>query len=456
MVPRDDHPPTPSLNIAVIGSGISGLSAAWLLSKTHTVTLFEAADRLGGHTNTVKVPTSDGPVPVDTGFIVFNERTYPNLCALFDHLDVTSVKSDMSFGVSLEGGALEYAGSSLAGLFAQPRNLISPRFWSMLRDLMQFYREAPADAETDLGAMSLTAYLDQKGYGEAVAVDHLIPMAAAIWSTPLAEVGAFPLKAFVRFCSNHGLLQLRDRPQWRTLLGGSSTYIPKLTAPVQNIRLSAPVLSVDSVGAQVEVTTNKYGAERFDRVLIASHADEALAMLKSPTEDEAKILGAFPYTDNQAVLHTDARLMPNRKAAWASWDVLSEAPGSKGQSDALCVSYWMNNLQQLDTRDDLFVTLNPSRPIKGNRILYSTHYSHPVFNTASMAAQQNLWSLQGQRGIWFAGAHFGYGFHEDGLQSGLKAAEEMGGTKRPWTRPGMNDRILALKAGAKLAQVAQS
>jgi uncharacterized protein len=290
-----------TLDIAVVGSGISGLSAAWLLSKRHRVTLYEADGRLGGHSNTVEV----GGVAVDTGFIVYNEATYPNFSALMGHLKVATKTSNMTFAVSLDDGRLEYSGTSLTGLFAQPRNIVSSRFWGMLRDLLRFYREAP-HATRDLGDASLDAYLDASGYGAAFRTDHLYPMAAAIWSTPAAEIGEYPARAFVRFCENHGLLQLVDRPLWRTLAGGSRAYVGKLAEVIPEVIVNTPISAVRHHSDCVEIVSRGGEARRFDQIVLATHADQALAMLTDPTAEEKRLLGAFRYCANSAVLHSDA------------------------------------------------------------------------------------------------------------------------------------------------------
>jgi uncharacterized protein len=430
---------TPRRRIAVIGTGISGLSAAWLLSKRHDVDVFEADDRIGGHSNTVDIEIDGRTVAVDTGFIVYNEPCYPNLTALFDHLGVETAATDMSFAVSLDRGRVEYAGTDLLGLFAQPANLLRPRFWSMLADLLRFYREAPA-ALVDMGEESLDDWLDARGYGAAFREDHLHPMAAAIWSTPAMEVGRYPVAAFVRFCQNHGLLRLTDRPVWRTVVGGSRNYVARLSAPfADRIRLSTPVAAIRRLGVGVEVIDGAGVARRYDRVVIATHADRALAMLADPDADERRLLSAFRYSQNEAVLHGDPDLMPERRRAWASWNYLSDG---RGHDRRLSVSYWMNRLQPLGAGvPDLFVTLNPLREPRSDRVHARIAYDHPVFDVATFRAQKEIWSLQGRRDTWFCGAHFGAGFHEDGLQAGLAAAEDVGGTPRPWTVADPDGRI---------------
>ncbi len=320
--------PDTSLRIAVIGSGISGLSAAWLLSRRHKVTLYEADTRLGGHSNTVDARGT----PVDTGFIVYNEKTYPNLTALFAHLSVPTQDADMSFAVSLDSGRMEYSGNGLPGLFAQKRNLANPRFYGMLRDLVRFYREAPGEVEAAEG-LSLSAYLDARGYGAAFRDDHLFPMAAAIWSTPSAQVGDYPASAFIRFFTNHGLLQLTNRPLWRTVRGGSRSYVTRLLDDTDAIIVRGdPVTFLQRVGGQVCVGVKSGESRWYDHVVVATHADQALKLLSDASADETRLLGAFSYTRNEAVLHSDAALMPKRRRAWAAWNYLSEGRGTERSS----------------------------------------------------------------------------------------------------------------------------
>jgi uncharacterized protein len=425
-------------SIAVIGTGISGLSAAWLLSKGHDVTVYEAEDRIGGHSNTVEIEVEGRRIAVDTGFIVYNELCYANLTALFAHLGVETAATVMSFAVSIDRGRLEYAGSDLAGLVAQPTNLVKPRFWSMIRDLLRFYREAPRDLAT-MGDVSLAAYLEARRYGRAFREDHLYPMAAAIWSTPSAQVGDYPAAAFVRFCENHGLLRLTGRPIWRTVKGGSREYVARLTASFRDrIVTSTPVVSIRRDGDGVDIVDARGGRRRFDDVVIATHADRALALLTDPSEEERRLLGAFRYSANEAVLHSDRDLMPRRRAAWASWNYLSDV---REGDRALSVTYWMNRLQPLGDASDLFVTLNPLREPDPARVHARIAYDHPLFDAATGRAQTELWSLQGVNRTWFCGAHFGAGFHEDGLQAGLAVAEDLGGLRRPWSVANDSGRI---------------
>lgn len=421
-----------ALDIAVVGSGISGLAAAWLLAMGHRITLFEAADRLGGHSNTVEVQG----VPVDTGFIVFNERTYPNLTALLRHLDVPTRETIMSFAVSLDHGKLEYSGD-LRGLFAQKRNLVSPRFWSMLRDLARFYKAAPRDLP-GLGQQGLGAYLDGLGCGAAFRDDHLYPMAAAIWSTPVADIPHHPAAAFIRFFENHGLLQFRERPVWRTVAGGSREYVKRISASfADGVRLSSPVRKVRRSPDGVELDAGR-GWERFDHVVIAAHADQALAILSDADAEERELLGAFPYRRNEAVLHSDPALMPRRRKVWSAWNYAAERAALQHQ---LSVTYWMNRLQHLPPHKDLFVTLNPLVAPDPALVHRREFYDHPVFDAAAGLAQPRLWSLQGRRRTWFCGAWFGAGFHEDGLQAGLAVAEQLGGMRRPWQVADESGRI---------------
>ena len=438
--------------IAVVGTGIAGMSCAWLLSQRHEVTVFESEPRPGGHSHTVGAPCGGATVPVDTGFIVYNEPAYPNLTALFRHLGVPTQASDMSFGVSLDGGALEYAGTDLRGLFAQPRNLLRPRFWAMLRELLRFYREAPRDA-AQAGAQPLDDYLDTHGCGRAFRDDHLYPMAAAIWSTPAAQVGRYPVAAFVRFCENHGLLQISGRPVWRTVHGGSREYVRRLCAPFSDrLHLDRPVLGLRREAHGVRLRTREgWLPEAFDQVVLATHADRSLALLDEPTAQERSLLGAFHYTRNLAVLHSDTALMPRRRAVWSSWNYLA----ARGSDAPPTVSYWMNRLQphlpQGPGADPLFVTLNPPVSPRPEHLIRTEVVEHPLFDAAAMAAQRRLWDLQGQRRTWFCGAYFGSGFHEDGLQAGLAVAEALGGVRRPWTVADESGRIALAPAGAVAA-----
>ncbi|HIJ62638.1 MAG TPA: NAD/FAD-binding protein, partial [Rhodospirillaceae bacterium] len=381
-----------------------------------------------GHANTVVVPAPDGAaIAVDTGFIVYNQRTYPKLIAMFDRLGVPTQATDMSFGVSLDQGRLEYSGGSLGGLFGQPTNLIRPRFLGMIADVLRFYREAPRlMTETGPGP-SLGDYLRRNHYGRAFVEDHLLPMAAAIWSAPAETMMDFPAISFIRFCSNHGLLQLVDRPQWRTVTGGSREYVRRLIADTEaaEIRLNTAVVQIARRPDEVEVTTADGQRAVFDQVVIGAHADEALALLADPGAGERSVLGAFSYQENLALLHGDVTLMPRRRRVWSAWNYLGQA-GPDG-SRRLCVTYWMNRLQSLDPRLPLFGTLNPITTPRDDSVHARIVYHHPVFDASAMEAQERLPLIQGHRRTWFCGSYFGYGFHEDAFSSGLSLAEAMGG-----------------------------
>jgi predicted NAD/FAD-binding protein len=431
----------PNRHIAVIGSGIAGLSAAWLLSRRHRVTLYEADIRPGGHANTVMAPAGAGSIAVDTGFIVYNEQNYPNLVALFEHLGVASQASNMSFAASLDDGALEYSSNGLNGLIGQRGNLARGRFWLMLRDIVRFYRDAPGLLSVpQLDHVSLGEYLDANNYAPAFVEDHLLPMGAAIWSITAAEMRRYPLKAFIRFFASHSLLNLTSRPKWRTVTGGSQQYVQRLIAGFQGeLRLGCPVQRIVRENGEVGVTDMFGRTDQFSDVVIASHADQTLALLADADRQERSLLGAMRYTDNTAVLHSDPNLMPKRARVWSSWNYIGES--CEGGDRPLCVTYWMNRLQNLDPAHPLFVTLNPTREIAPEKIIRSFAYTHPLFDAAAIAAQQQLWQLQGRRNTWFCGSYFGHGFHEDALQSGLSVAELIGGVRRPWSVNGESDRI---------------
>jgi predicted NAD/FAD-binding protein len=416
--------------IAVIGTGVAGLSAAWMLSGAHDVTVYERDTRIGGHCNTVDVPGQRGPIAVDTGFIVYNETNYPNLTALFDHMNVETRPSDMSFAVSAGGASVEYAGS-VGGLLARHRNLISPRFWSMMGDIRRFYRDAPAILEcAHFEDLSLGEYLDREGYSDAFVQDHILPMGAAIWSTPVANMRDYPLASFIQFYVNHGLLKFRDRPMWRTVVGGSRSYVRALTASFAGaIRTNCGVRGIRRDNDRVIVIDDHGGVESYDHVVIGAHADQARCMLTDANTLEHELLGAFRYARNVAVLHSDETLMPRRRRTWSSWNYIREGADPYGP---VCLTYWMNRLQGLGSERNLFVTLNPARAPQPETVIDSFVYQHPMFDAAALAAQRELWSLQGGRNTWFCGSYFGAGFHEDALQSGLAAAEALGGVRRPW------------------------
>ncbi|HRP86395.1 MAG TPA: FAD-dependent oxidoreductase [Gammaproteobacteria bacterium] len=407
------------MRIAIIGSGISGLTAARRLCPDHDVTVFEANHYIGGHTNTVDVDLDGRRWAVDTGFIVFNDRTYPNFISLMNEIGVESQPSDMGFSVRCDRSGLEYCGSSLNQLFAQRRNLVRPGFWRMLRDILRFNREARELLEGREDTLELGAYLAREGYSRQFTEQYIVPMGAAIWSTDPQTMLRFPARYFVDFFNNHGLLSVNDRPQWRVIRGGSRSYIGPLTAPfADRIQLNAPVMRVHRNAAGVELVLRDGHRAWFDGVVFACHSDQALAMLAQPTEAERSILGAIPYQPNRAVLHTDERLLPRRRAAWAAWNYHIPAE----RRSAVSVTYNMNILQGLDAERQFLVTLNPASEIAADKVVREIVYQHPVYTPEGVAAQRRRAELMGANRSFYCGAWWSYGFHEDGVKSGLVAA----------------------------------
>ncbi|WP_016832821.1 NAD(P)/FAD-dependent oxidoreductase [Herbaspirillum lusitanum] len=410
--------------IAIIGAGISGLASAYFLARRHDVVVYEAGGYIGGHANTVDATLEGRTFPVDTGFLVFNEATYPNLIALLDELGVDSYATDMSFGVSLDGGRFEWAGTSLDTVFAQRRRVMSPAFLGMLRDILRFNRAAESNLAASLvSPLSLEQLLAAGSYGAMFRDAYLLPMAAAIWSSAPADILQFPAATFLRFCLNHGLLQVNDRPQWRTVKGGAREYVRKITATLPAVRLNTKVVDVLRDDAGVTVRTHD-GSERFDSVVFATHAPDTLRMLTDADVQERALLSAVRYQANTAYLHTDLSLMPQRRKVWSSWNYLGAASAAQDGARAVCVSYWLNQLQALPCKSAVMVTLNPFSPPAADKTIARFDYDHPIFDQAAISAQHTLASIQGKRRTWFAGAWTGYGFHEDGLKSALRVAAD--------------------------------
>jgi predicted NAD/FAD-binding protein len=425
--------------VAIVGSGIAGLAAAHQLRGHAQITLLEAGDYFGGHTHTVDVtmPGPQGEVThgVDTGFLVFNERTYPQLIRLFSELDVPTAKSDMSFSVqspaTAQRSALEWSGSSLNAVFAQRANLLRPSFWRMLKDIMRFNRlstrlaqSLETGGEDEALMQPLAAFLSEQGFSSEFRDGYFLPMLGCIWSCPTDQMLQFPVATMVRFCHNHGLLQVADRPQWWTVAGGARDYVHKITANIADKRLNCPVLAVERQSDGVRLTSQQAGqlrTEHFDKVILAGHSDQSLALLSQPSAAERAVLGAIAYQPNRAVLHTDESVLPRRRLAWAAWNYERAADAGR-ESAQVCLHYLLNMLQPLPFKQSVIVSLNPVSPIDERLILGEYDYAHPVFDAAAIRAQEQLPHLQGQQHSYFCGAWAGYGFHEDGLKAGLQAA----------------------------------
>lgn len=420
------------MKVAIVGSGVSGLVAAHKLHREHEITVYEAAPRLGGHTNTVRVEDPEGELWIDTGFIVFNDRNYPNFEALLDELGVASQPSHMGFSVSDGHGRFEYSGTPW-GLFARPAHLLSPSFLGMLRDWRRFNREARELIGMNGTAPSLGAWLEQRGFSHHFIERLIVPQAAAVWSADPEQMWSFPASFMAEFFDNHGMYSLRDRPRWRTVRGGSRRYVEAISAPWgDRVRLAAPVRRIQRFADGVRIEADGWGSERFDQVVIATHSDQALRMLgPNATPAERELLGAIPYQANEAVLHTDASLMPRRRPAWSSWNFHLGAGPRRGST----VTYWMNNLQKLRTKTNYFVTLNRGEEIDPERVVQKIAYEHPTYTREGVAAQARQAEISGQRRTHYCGAYWGWGFHEDGVVSGLRVAERIAGEGRGAVAP---------------------
>ena len=435
-----NDPTLPPQRIAVVGSGISGASAAWALSQQHDVTLFESESRFGGHTATVEVDYDGVRIAVDTGFIVYNTLNYPLLTALFDHLDIETKASDMSFSLSLDEGGLEWSGKSLSAVFAQRRNMLRPSFLWMLREILRFNRTCVADRNAGVTAgKTIGEYLELKRFSRGFIDNYLIPMSAAIWSTPRIRMMDFPASTFIDFFENHRLISA-DRPTWRTVAGGSKTYLPKLLGALgDKAHTNAPVRAIVRDEDGVTITVEGQQPEQFDHVVIATHTDQARAILMNQSHAERAILNAIDYQPNRVVLHRDPALMPKNRKCWAAWNYLRTS--SEGPDSDVSLTYWMNCLQGIDERYPLFVSLNPQKEPAPEMVFGEWSFSHPLFDQGSIKAQNLLARVQGTNRTWFAGAWTGYGFHEDGLRSGVDVARSFH-CLPPFLDPGAS-RIIA-------------
>lgn len=418
--------------VAVVGSGISGISAAWFLSQRHEVTLFEKNHKIGGHTNTITLDIEGKKQPVDTGFIVFNTPNYPNLTAMFEHLNVQTQETEMSFSVTADGGQIEYSGNNLNTLFAQRRNLLSVAHWKMISEILRFNKQAKKDLSADVPLdESLGEYLDRNGFSQRMRDYYLLPMAAAIWSCPLDTMMLFPIGSFLQFFENHGLLNIEDRPQWESVVNGSEQYLKAiLEKDAFKVELACPVEKVYKTDFGMAVRTQSGDEAVFDDVVFASHADETYRMLDDALKADFHLLDNFKYQENIAYLHSDLSLMPKRKLAWAAWNYLRD---TESQESPVAVTYWMNLLQNIEIETPLLVTLNPSKPPLKSLTHQRIVYEHPVFDAAAMSSQKKLHGLQGAHNLWFCGSYFGYGFHEDGLTSSVNLAK-LWNIALPWEK----------------------
>ena len=418
------------LKIAVIGSGISGLSAAWLLSKSHEVTIYEKNDYLGGHSNTQNIKTKyeNTNISVDTGFIVFNENNYKHLSSFFKFLNVSTYETDMSFSVSVDNGLFEYGGANFGSLFAQKANLLKKDYWIMLLEIVKFYSKAEVD-KLKYKKLTINDYLIKMKYSDFFIKNHLLPMAASIWSAPIDEIKQFPFSNFIEFFKNHGLLNLTNRPKWRTVENGSREYVKKIISQSRfKVKISEKVKRVVRENKKIKINT-EFNDEIFDHVIFACHSDQCLKILDKPTQHEKLNLLKIRYKKNIVWLHSDEQFMPKRRDVWSSWNYMNNGNYKK---KSLSVTYWMNNLQNLKTSEDIFVSLNPMKEPKREKIYKKLTYSHPLYDLNTISGQKGLLDIQGQNSTWFCGAYLGNGFHEDGIKSGLSVAESLGKKKRPW------------------------
>ncbi len=411
------------MRIAIVGSGISGLLAASLLHAHHEITLFEADGRLGGHANSAEVSDGRATFQVDTGFLVYNDRTYPILTSLFDRLGVAARQSDMSFAVRDEATGLEYGGGSFNALFAQRRNFLRPAFHELLREILRFHEAGRRYLEADGAEESLGAFLAEGTFSESLTRHYLVPMTASIWSAAPASIVDFPARTLLRFFHNHGLLETKNYPAWFTVEGGSRVYVEAISSPFRDrVRRNTPVRAIRRENDGVVVASDAAGRERFDQVVLAVHSDQALAMLEDPSLEEREILGAMPFLANEAVLHTDTRLLPRRRAAWSSWNYF--VPRAEGSHPL--VTYHLNRLHRFRARQEFCVTLNPGDRVAPERVLARIPYAHPGYSARGVVAQQRHHEISGKRGTHYAGAYWGHGFHEDGARSAMTVARMMG------------------------------
>ena len=440
-MPDNPSSSSPVLDIGIIGSGIAGLSCAWLLGKRHSVTLYEKKDYFGGHCNTVEVEQHSSIIPIDTGFIVYNEQNYPNLTQLFSTLNVNTQDSEMSFSVSLDRGRFEFGTNGINAIFAQRSNLLRPEFWRILKDIRKFFSQTTkmSSLKSQSNDLTLEEFLINHNYSQSFANKFILPMAGAIWSTDPADILHQPLDNFLSFFLSHGLLSIEKNITWKTVTGGSQEYVKKIISELQQHKtLKSNITRITRNQSGVILTGSDGNSFKHDAIVVATHANNALALLEQPSKQEKQLLGAFRYIDNKAFLHSDENLMPKRKRTWSSWNFLGS------DNNRVIVSYWMNLLQSINKSRNFIVTLNPEASPKEELIYRSFSYSHPYFDANSLSAQKQLWKLQGKNNTWFCGSYFGYGFHEDALQSGLAVAEDLGNIKRPWVLTNESNRIFRL------------